>query len=162
MSTSLIQLSTEEKAAVKEVWVQLLVHKKEWGLRFYERLFALHPHMQSLFKGNVEEQGQKLVNVLTLVASKLDKLELIRQEVKALAERHKQYNVKPEYYLPFINLLLSVLAEAMGDKWTETTDQAMRKIMFVMMEAVIEHMMHSESAYKEAVESARQFLRIAG
>ncbi|NIK73350.1 nitric oxide dioxygenase [Thermonema lapsum] len=161
MTTHSIQLSAEEKAAVKEVWVQMLVHKKEWGMCFYERLFALYPHMKQLFKGDTEEQGQKLVNVLTLIASKLDKIDQIRQEVKALAERHKQYNVKPEYYLPFINLLLSVLAEAMGSRWTETTDLAMRKVMFIMMEAVIEHM-SPEDEYKEAVESAKQILKIAG
>ncbi|GIV40594.1 MAG: hypothetical protein KatS3mg033_2394 [Thermonema sp.] len=160
MATNQISLTPEEKAAVKEVWVQLLVHKKEWGLRFYERLFALHPHMQYLFKGNMEHQGQKLVNVLTLIISKLDKIHNIREEVKALAERHKQYNVKPEYYLPFINLLLSVLAEAMGDKWTETTDQAMRKVMFIIMEAVIEHM-SSGSDYQQAVENAKQVLKVA-
>ncbi len=160
MSTN-TTLSAEEKAAIKEVWVQMLIHKKEWGMRFYERLFALYPHMKGLFKGNIEDQGQKLVNVLTLIISKLDKLDHIREEVKALAERHKQYNVKPEYYLPFINLLLSVLSEAMGNQWTETTDRAMRKVMFIMMEAVIEHM-STEEQYEEAVAYAKDILKIAG
>lgn len=155
-----VSLTNEEKAAVKEVWVQMLVNKQSWGTAFYERLFEVYPHMKALFKGEISQQGQKLVNVLTLIVSKMDKIDHIREEVKSLAHRHVKYQVKPDYYLPFINLLLHVLEEKMGEKWTPLTDQAMRKVMFIVMEAVIQQMSPAEN-YSDVVREAMQALKVA-
>lgn len=151
-------LSQQEKAAIKEIWVQLLIHKQAWGIRFYERLFELYPYMKPLFsKVRIEEQGLRLGNILTFIVAKLDKLEQVRQEVKALAQRHIAYQVKAEYYLPFIKLLLEVLREGMAERWTPLMEQAMRKVMLIMMEAITEQLATPDE-YEDIMQKARQAL----
>ncbi len=48
---------------------------------FYEKLFAYDPSVRPMFKGDISEQGKKLISVLATVVQNLDKLETIEGAV---------------------------------------------------------------------------------
>ena len=62
---------------------------------FYNRLFEMAPDVRPLFKGDMAEQGRKLVATLAVVVDGLTKLDAILPAASALARRHISYGVKP-------------------------------------------------------------------
>ena len=86
---------------------------------FYDRLFAIDPALKNLFKENLNTQAQKLISMITFVVHKLNNLQDVVKDVKALGKRHKNYNVKPEHYAVVAQALLWTLEKGAGDTWTE-------------------------------------------
>src|SRR3712207_225737 len=65
---------------------------------FYARLFELDPSLEALFGGDMEEQGRKLMQMLTVAVRGLDHLDELVPAVRALGRRHVGYGVRDEHY----------------------------------------------------------------
>ena len=65
---------------------------------FYARLFALEPSLQELFRGNMTEQGRKLMAMIGVAVGNLDRLETPEPAVQDLGRRHAGYGVRAEHY----------------------------------------------------------------
>lgn len=65
---------------------------------FYGRLFDLDPHLERLFKGDLTEQGRKLMQMIGLAVKSLDRLEQLLPTVRTLGARHVAYGVRDEHY----------------------------------------------------------------
>ena len=85
---------------------------------FYTRLFELDSDIQPMFKGDMKEQGRKLMQTLGLVVNSLDNLERVLPAVKNLARRHVDYGVKPEHYDTVGAALLWTLEKGLGPDFT--------------------------------------------
>jgi hemoglobin-like flavoprotein len=81
---------------------------------FYARLFELDPGLRPLFKGDMTEQGRKLVMVLAHVVQALDRLDAIVADVRSLGRRHAAYGVEPRHYDTVGAALLDALAARLG------------------------------------------------
>ncbi len=86
---------------------------------FYGRLFELAPELRPLFKGDMKEQGRKLMATLAMVVNALSNLEPILPAASALAKRHTIYGVKPGHYAPVGEALLWTLERGLGAGWTQ-------------------------------------------
>lgn len=91
---------------------------------FYGRLFELAPEVKPLFKGDMTEQGRKLMGTLAVVVGGLTKLEAILPAASALAKKHVSYGVKPQHYTPVGAALLWTLEQGLGPAWTAETAEA--------------------------------------
>ena len=67
---------------------------------FYTRLFELDPSLRLMFKGNMAEQGKKLMTTLKVVVVGLTRLESLVPAVQALGRRHAGYRVADEHTTP--------------------------------------------------------------
>ena len=67
---------------------------------FYDRLFETLPEVKPLFRGDMTEQGRKLMATLAVVVNGLNKLDAILPAASALAKRHVGYGVKAAHYAP--------------------------------------------------------------
>ena len=85
---------------------------------FYGRLFEIAPEVTPLFKGNLAEQGRKLMATLAVVVNGLANLDSILPAASALARRHVGYGVKPGHYAPVGEALLWTLERGLGADWT--------------------------------------------
>lgn len=85
---------------------------------FYARLFAIAPQVKPLFKGDMKEQGRKLMATLGTVVASLDNLGPILPVASDLAKRHVGYGVKAEHYPVVGEALLWTLEKGLGDKWS--------------------------------------------
>jgi nitric oxide dioxygenase len=92
-----------------------------------------------MFKGDIKEQAKKLMNMVTLIVTKLQKLDEIIDEVKLLAKRHGKYGVKPEYYKIVGAALIWTLKEGLKEKWTPETEEAWIKVYGILSNAMIEN-----------------------
>ena len=92
--------------------------------RFYERLFAEHPAVRPLFKGNSKKQQRSLVAALKLAVGALDQPEKLRAALAELGRRHVAYGARPEHYEIVRTTLLATMAAMLGDEFTPAVEQA--------------------------------------
>jgi nitric oxide dioxygenase len=85
---------------------------------FYGRLFEIAPEVKPLFKGDMTEQGRKLMATLAVVVNGLANIESILPAASALAKRHVGYGVEPGHYVPVGEALLWTLERGLGSGWT--------------------------------------------
>ncbi len=103
---------------VQDTWQQVIPIREQAAALFYAKLFELDPSVKPLFKGNMEEQGRKLMNMLGTAAMGLDKLDSIVGEVQDLGRRHVAYGVKDAHYDTVGTALLWTLEQGLGDAFT--------------------------------------------
>lgn len=106
---------------------------------FYGKLFELDPSLKSLFKGDMKEQGKKLMATLNLAVMSLTKLDTILSAVKELGRKHVQYGVPDQSYATVGQALLWTLDQGLGDEFTDEVKAAWTEtyatISNVMLEA---------------------------
>jgi len=91
---------------------------------FYARLFEMAPEVRPLFKGDMREQGRKLMAMLSTVVAGLTRLEAIVPAAQQLARRHVAYGAKAEHYPVVGAALLDTLAQGLGEDFTPEVRQA--------------------------------------
>lgn len=85
---------------------------------FYARLFELDPSLRPMFRGNMAEQGKKLMTTLKVVVQGLTRLEALVPAVQALGRRHAGYGVSDEHYDTVAEALLWTLQQGLGEYFT--------------------------------------------
>ena len=91
---------------------------------FYARLFEIAPHVKPYFKGDMAEQGKKLMTTLGVVVNGLRDIEAILPAAAALAQKHVDYGVTPEDYAPVGEALIYTLETGLGDAFDDPTREA--------------------------------------
>jgi len=108
---------------------------------FYRRLFELDPTLQPLFKGDMNEQGRKLMDMLRLAVKGLDRPETLKPVLAALGRRHADYGVNKHDYETVGEALLWTLEQGLGPNFTPDVREAWEAVyMFVagaMSEAAV-------------------------
>jgi hemoglobin-like flavoprotein len=91
---------------------------------FYGRLFEIAPEVKPLFKGDMKEQGRKLMTTLAVVVNGLKNLDAVVPAAKALAVKHVSYGVTADHYAPVGAALVWTLEQGLGDDFTPETRDA--------------------------------------
>ena len=107
-STSLVQNSWQQVLPIRELAAEL----------FYAKLFELDPSLKALFKGNMKEQGAKLMTMIGVAISNLDRMETLMPVLKGLGARHGCYGVKDHHYDTVAAALLDTLQLGLGEAFT--------------------------------------------
>ena len=86
---------------------------------FYRRLFELDPAIERLFR-RTDMAGQRkiLMQTLTVVVKRLDKLDQIVPAVQALGRRHAGYGVREAHYATVGEALVWTLEQGLGEGFT--------------------------------------------
>ncbi|HJQ30905.1 MAG TPA: globin family protein [Pyrinomonadaceae bacterium] len=95
---------------------------------FYGRLFDLDPKLERLFKGDIVEQGRKLMQMIGVAVRSLDRLEQVVPAVQALGARHVAYGVREEHYETVGRALLWTLGKGLGDSFTPEVEAAWAEV----------------------------------
>ena len=114
---------------------QIWLVKKTWSIFreidpvlvgdvFYRKLFFDMSHLEKLFHSSREDQAKKLVEMLSVIVSRLDNMEDLNEEIKQLAIRHVQYGVKEHHYKAVGTALLWTMQQGLGKDWNEEVKEA--------------------------------------
>lgn len=117
-------MSPDQIARVQSTFETLKPAAPDVALAFYANLFAAAPQLQSMFHGDMAEQGRKLMAVLALAVAGLSNLPALLPAVRALGARHAGYGVEPEHYGIVGAALLKTLEDGLGDAFTADVRQA--------------------------------------
>jgi nitric oxide dioxygenase len=85
---------------------------------FYARLFELDPALRALFRGDIDEQGRKLISLLAAAVASLDHPEVMLDTVRSLGARHLRDGVIQEHYASVGAALIWTLHKGLGPEFT--------------------------------------------
>jgi nitric oxide dioxygenase len=111
-------MTPDQIKAIQESFAKVAPISEQAAAMFYGRLFEIAPSIKPLFKGDMTEQGRKLMATLAVVVNGLTNLETILPAASALAKRHVGYGVKPIHYPIVGEALLWTLERGLGADWT--------------------------------------------
>jgi hemoglobin-like flavoprotein len=111
-------MTPEEVKAIQESFAKVAPISEQAAALFYGRLFEIAPTVKPLFRGDMKEQGRKLMATLSVVVNGLSNLESILPAASGLAKRHVAYGVKAADYEPVGEALLWTLERGLGTQWT--------------------------------------------
>jgi hemoglobin-like flavoprotein len=88
------------------------------ALVFYRRLFEMAPAIRPMFTTNIEEQAKKLMEMLAMVLSLMERPGSLEKELEESGLRHATYGVRDEHYPIVGAAMLHMLATVLGEQWT--------------------------------------------
>jgi hemoglobin-like flavoprotein len=107
-----------QKALVQTSFAQVRPIADAAADLFYGRLFELDPTLRPLFKGDMEEQGRKLMEMIGLAVKGLDRPETLLPALAALGRRHAGYGVNERDYETVGEALIWTLEQGLGPSFT--------------------------------------------
>lgn len=99
---------------------------------FYSKLFAADPSLKPLFKGDMKEQGKKLMTMIATAVNGLSNLEAIVPAVQDLGKRHVEYGVEASHYDTVGAALIDTLQAGLGDDFTPEVKAAWVEVYTVL------------------------------
>ena len=117
-------MTPEDIKLVKESWAKVVPIQETAAELFYGKLFELDPSVKPMFKGDMKEQGRKLMAILNTAVNALDKLDTIVPAIQDMGKRHVDYGVKDEHYDTVGEALIWTLDAGLKDAFTEETKAA--------------------------------------
>jgi hemoglobin-like flavoprotein len=117
-------LTPDAQRLVRSSFARIAPNAAAIARMFYDRLFVLDPSLRSLFRGDMADQGRKLMTIISTAVANLHQLEKIVPTVQDLGRRHVGYGVRPVHYQTVAAALLWTLEQGLGDAFTPETRQA--------------------------------------
>ena len=111
-------MTPEVISLVKESYSKVVLISEQAAELFYQRLFTIAPDVKPLFRGDMKDQGRKLMATLGVVVGSLDRLDKILPAVKELAVRHVGYGVEDRHYDMVGEALIWTLETGLGEGFT--------------------------------------------
>jgi hemoglobin-like flavoprotein len=139
-------MTNEQINLVKSSFAKIEPVAEEAARLFYTRLFELDPGLRELFKGDMNEQGRKLMRMIGLAVKGLDRIEELVPAVQALGARHAGYGVKDHHYKTVAAALLCTLEEALGADFTIKTKEAWTTVYNLLAQTMKEARQPVENA----------------
>jgi len=128
----------EQIALVQNSFSQISPIADQAAALFYQRLFELDPALKSLFKGNMAEQGKKLMQMIGVAVNGLTRLDEIVPAVRQLGKRHVGYGVTPAHYETVGAALIWTLELGLGTSFTPQVKDAWVTAYTLLSSAMID------------------------
>ena len=91
---------------------------------FYKRLFEIDPSLRPMFKGDMQEQGRKLMQMIGMAVQGLSVPDEIMGLVADLGRKHLDYGVIDAHYDTVRTALLWTLSQGLGADFTPEVNAA--------------------------------------
>lgn len=117
-------MTPEQKSLVKNTWELVKPISEQAAEIFYGRLFFKYPEVKPNFKGDMKEQGKKLMSMINTAVNGIEDLENLIQPIAQMGARHVDYGVKDEDYDKVGAALLWTLAQGLGPEFTQEAKEA--------------------------------------
>ena len=125
-------MTPEHIRIVQSTWVKVLAIKDTAAQLFYERLFETDPSIRALFRSDMRQQGEKVMQVIDAAVNGLSRLERIVSAIQELGRRHADYGVKDHHYGTVGAALLWTLGKSLGAEFTPKVKEAWATVYAVL------------------------------
>lgn len=103
---------------IRAAWAQLQPIAPQAAALFYVNLFQRDPSLRQLFKGDMAQQGERLMQMMGAAVSLLDRPPQLEAALSYLGARHAGYGVKVADYETVGAALMDTLAQGLGEAFT--------------------------------------------
>ena len=125
-------LTERKKRLVQSSFTKVVPIADKAAEIFYAKLFQMDPEVKPLFKGDMKEQGAKLMSMIATAVNGLDNLEAIVPAVQNLGKGHVAYGVKASHYDTVGGALLYTLETGLGEDFTAEVKDAWTEVYTVL------------------------------
>ena len=129
-------MTTGQKELVRASFDKLIPIADTVSALFYARLFELDPELSLIFKTNMVEQGRKLIQMIAMVVTGLDRLSELQPALEALGARHASYGVRERDYETVGNALIWAIQELLGEDFTVEVKEAWAEVYSLLARAM--------------------------
>ncbi|MGB5398074.1 MAG: globin family protein [Gammaproteobacteria bacterium] len=129
-------MTPQQKELVKQTWTMVVPIADTAAELFYGRLFELDPSVKPMFKGDMKEQGAKLMKTIGIAVSALDDLEPLIATLKDMGEKHAGYGVKDADYDTVAAALLWTLEKGLGEAFTDEVKNAWAAVYTILADVM--------------------------
>ncbi len=117
-------MTDDQKKMVRETYAKVSSNAPAVAALFYQRLFEIDPDLRALFKGDMAEQGRKLMAMIGTAVANLRQIDTIIPAVQRLGQQHIAYGVKDADYEVVGSALLWTLQQGLGEAFTPPVREA--------------------------------------
>ncbi len=125
-------MTPQQIELVKKTWVMVVPIADTAAELFYGRLFELEPSYREMFKGDMTEQGKKLMKTINIAVEALDDVEPLIPTLKQMGADHAGYGVVDRDYNVVGAALLWTLEQGLGDAFTDEVKNAWAAVYEVL------------------------------
>jgi hemoglobin-like flavoprotein len=122
---------------VQDSWQKVAAIAPQAAELFYQNLFTADPSLKPLFKGDMPEQGKKLMQMIGAAVGKLNDLPTLVPILQGLGKRHAGYGVEDSHYQTVGTALLKTLGQGLGADFTEEVKEAWTAVYTVMADVMV-------------------------
>ncbi|MFT7258934.1 MAG: methyl-accepting chemotaxis protein, partial [Glaciecola sp.] len=130
-------MTPKQITIVQDSWEKVRPIAPQAAKIFYQTLFEIDPALKPLFKGDIIEQGSKLMIMLDAAIKLLNEPDKLIPAVKKLGERHVIYGVKSEDYETVGTALLKTIEIGLGDEYTVSVKRAWTAVYKILADTMI-------------------------
>lgn len=131
------QIAPNQIALVQSSWEKVVPIANDAAKLFYGRLFETAPAVRTLFKTDIQDQGQKLMTVITTVVRGLRNFEKLEMTVWQLGRRHVVYGAVEAHYQVVAETLIWTLEQGLGKDFTADVRQAWLDALTIIADVMI-------------------------
>lgn len=129
-------MTPSEIALIRDSFRKVAPIADQAAALFYARLFELDPALRALFRGDMADQGKKLMQMIGMAVAGLERLDQLVPAVRALGLRHAEYRVRDEHYETVGEALLWTLERGLGPEFTPATKAAWAQVYMLLAETM--------------------------
>jgi hemoglobin-like flavoprotein len=130
-------VTPEQTELVRQSFDAIWPVRRKLADQFYRRFFELAPDAQGLFRGDMERQYLKLMDMIAAIVGTLDKREMFQSIISHSGRQHAQFGAKPLHFAAFGDALIWGLEQQFGaaftpemkEAWIELYDDVQREMM---------------------------------
>lgn len=137
-------MTPRQVALVQDSWKDALAFPETAGQLFYLRLFELDPSLRPMFRGEMRDQGRKLVAMISVAVNGLARIEALLPAIEALGRRHAGYGVKDRHYATVGEALLWTLEQGLGGRFNGELRQAWTAV-YELLAAAMQAAAHADA-----------------
>lgn len=138
-------MSPVEITLVKDSFRKVVPIADQAAALFYARLFELDPALRPLFRGDMNEQGKKLMTMIATAVASLERIDTLVPVVRELGVRHAGYRVKEEHYATVGAALLWTLEKGLGPDFTPAVRAAWTTTYTLLANTMMEAARHARA-----------------
>lgn len=136
-------MTKDEIILIKRTWKLFReINPTVVGDTFYSKLFLENPSVRKMFPKEMNQQYQKLIDMLSTIVARLDNLDELTEDIAAMGRRHVAYGVKPAQYQKVGEALLWTLEQGLGKDYTPEVKQAWTKCYSTLANVMIKASTH--------------------
>ncbi len=125
-------MNPQQITLVQQSFIQVAPIADTAAKLFYQRLFELDPSLAGLFKGDMQQQGKKLMQMIGAAVQGLNDLPKLVPVVQQLGVRHLGYGVRDAHYATVGAALLWTLEQGLGAGFTAEVRDAWTAVYGVL------------------------------
>ncbi|MHB1049251.1 MAG: globin domain-containing protein [Bacteroidota bacterium] len=136
-------MTPQQQELVRKSFTLIKPRADEVADLLYKKLFELEPKVAALFRGEMNDQKEKLMRMLQIAVERIDNHAELQPMLFNLGRIHRSYGIEGHQFMSFQESLLFALRTVLGKEFTKEVEDAW-KAVYVYLASTMYNFPHSD------------------